>query len=153
MLRNPVERAYSHYKMSVKNGFELLSFKEALEQESNRIEYGKNHLNHNYIFQKLAYRTKGIYINYLKNWYSSFDKASILIIDSNKYFLDPKPNFKKIIEFLDIEDFTPNSFNWKNQGVETAIPPKVKKELIDFYQPYNKELYAFLDENFNWDEI
>ncbi len=37
IIRNPVDRAYSHYLMSRKRGLEQLSFKQALSQEHERI--------------------------------------------------------------------------------------------------------------------
>jgi hypothetical protein len=38
VLRQPADRAYSHYIMMVRSGREWLSFEEALEQERTRIE-------------------------------------------------------------------------------------------------------------------
>ena len=123
----------------------------AEEEENDRINYGETaSSNHNYIFQKLAYRTKGIYINYIKNWYALFDKNAILIIDSNEYFHNPELTYKKVLDFLNLEDFIPESFNWKNKGEETTIPSLAREELKGFYRPYNKELFAFLGKDFNW---
>jgi hypothetical protein len=37
LLRNPVDRAYSHYHYEVKNGLETLSFAEAIDREDERL--------------------------------------------------------------------------------------------------------------------
>ncbi len=37
LLRDPIERAFSHYRMNVKDGTEALSFEEALANERRRI--------------------------------------------------------------------------------------------------------------------
>jgi len=37
LLRNPVDRAYSHYQMNVRKGIEALSFEDAVEQEPSRL--------------------------------------------------------------------------------------------------------------------
>lgn len=38
IFRNPVDRAFSHYLMTYRRGFEPLSFEDATEQEPNRIK-------------------------------------------------------------------------------------------------------------------
>ena len=37
LMRNPIDRAYSHYQMEADTGNEELSFEEAIEQEEKRI--------------------------------------------------------------------------------------------------------------------
>ena len=51
MLRNPVDRAYSHYNMMVKKGLEQLSFEDAIKSETERLsgEMNKMLADENYI--------------------------------------------------------------------------------------------------------
>ena len=51
ILRNPIDRAYSHYNMQVKNGYETLSFEEAIKNEEKRImgEREKEEQDENYV--------------------------------------------------------------------------------------------------------
>ena len=44
ILRNPVDCAYSHYQMKVRNKIELLSFEEAIEAEEKRGAEAKEQL-------------------------------------------------------------------------------------------------------------
>ena len=49
-LRNPVDRAYSHYHHNIRLGVEHLSFDEAIDKEDERLsgEYEKILINENY---------------------------------------------------------------------------------------------------------
>jgi hypothetical protein len=63
ILRDPVERAYSHYLMSVRRGYETLGFVEAVNREGERIgenDFGNNHFSYiarsRYASQILEYK-------------------------------------------------------------------------------------------------
>ena len=74
-LRDPVERAYSHYKERVRHGAEPLSFEEALEAEPGRLNgeaerivrdpsyRSKAHEDHSYLAQ-------GRYLDMLPRWFA-----------------------------------------------------------------------------------
>jgi Sulfotransferase domain len=154
LLRNPVDRAYSHYKMAVKYGFEKLSFEEALEIEDKRLQYEQDEiipqLKHPYIFQKLGYRTKGIYVNYLSSWMNNFNEESLLIIKAEEYFTNPKENYQNIINFLQLNDFQLNSHELKNKGDNSQMKDATRIKLTEFYKPYNQQLSELLGKQFSW---
>ena len=63
VFRNPVDRAYSHYLMSVRRGHEKLSFSEALRAESARLKTGNPiHKQH------LSYLSRGFYMDQVKRY-------------------------------------------------------------------------------------
>ena len=78
LLRNPVDRALSHYKMSFRLGNEKLSFSEAIKRQSKGINsvikkmfsdgifYESNRKDHRFLI-------KGIYIRQLENWFKFFN--------------------------------------------------------------------------------
>ncbi|HEY9295730.1 MAG TPA: sulfotransferase domain-containing protein, partial [Phormidium sp.] len=73
LLRNPVERAISHYYHEVRLGFEDLGLEDAIAQEPARLEgetakiladetyYSYNH-------QHYTYLSRGVYVEQLNNW-------------------------------------------------------------------------------------
>jgi len=66
ILRNPVDRAYSHYLMTYKRGWDELSFKEAIKEEPQRIQkdfFSKNHQ---------SYITRGYYSKQIKRYLEYF---------------------------------------------------------------------------------
>lgn len=154
LLRNPVFRAYSHYKMAVKNGLEFADFEKALELEALRIEEGKNHPlshpDHNYSYQRLGYKSRGVYVNHLKNWLEVFSKNNILLLNSEDFFNSPLTNYSLVCEFLEIEKIKEIRFEKLNEGSPEPLKPSTKKMLEEFYKPYNEELFRLIGMRYDW---
>lgn len=97
-LRNPVDRAFSQYKMNVRINFESLSFEEALENEIHGIRLN--------FFRATAYKAMGLYYNQLKSYYDAFGRENIKIILFEDIGSKPNEVILGICEFLNIE-FSP----------------------------------------------
>jgi len=85
LLRNPIDRAYSHYQHHVIRGRESLSFEEAIDAEPGRIEGEYEKMMQDEYYRSLnyigyAYLTRGIYVDHLKRWGEYFDKDQFLIL-------------------------------------------------------------------------
>lgn len=153
LLRNPTERAYSHFKMSVDCGFEKLGFSEALEVENERLLFGEKSIKkykHNYIFQRLAYRTKGLYFNYLQNWLNEFSTSQIKIIQSEKLIQNPQHYYNEITDFLEIDRLQLDGFESLKVNNTSTISEDIKKQLDLFYKSYNEKLFDLIGEKYNW---
>lgn len=150
LLRNPVDRAFSHYKMAVKYGFEHLSFEEALAVEVERIEMGKK-WPHNYAYQRLAYRAKGEYSRLLKPWLEVFPTSQLLIVRSEDLFQEPKSTYTQILSFLQLEAMDATEFSKANVGQEGVIQPATRNQLQEHYKPFNAELEQLLGRSIHWD--
>lgn len=94
ILRDPVKRAYSAYNYLVRDSREKKSFKEALQEEENRI---KN--NYDFIW---AYKKAGLYYNQVKAYKESFTEVKIIIFED--FIEDVKDGLKDIFEFLRVEE-------------------------------------------------
>ncbi|MFT6982575.1 MAG: hypothetical protein ACJAUD_001342 [Crocinitomicaceae bacterium] len=151
LLRNPVDRAFSHYQMAVKFGFEKLSFEDALQCEDERLEYRYELDNkHNYMRQRLGYRTKGKYSEQLKKWLEFFPMNQIHVVQSEQLFWNPEIECQKVLEFLGVPSQIRTVLTQANAGTKKKISNALRTELNDFYAPYNRELYVLLNEDFNW---
>jgi hypothetical protein len=103
ILRNPVERAYSHYNYLVRNGFEDLPFETAIQKSV--IEKRKNQ---RWGFDYLGYgdycQGVSLYLKYFKKvkvmLYEDLDNASLVS--------------KDLCDFLDIEPFIQKGFPKRN---------------------------------------
>ena len=156
LLRNPVDRAYSHYNHMVRVGREPLSFEEAIEHEPERLageeekivadpRYSTfNHLHYSYL-------ARGRYIEQLQKWFAIFPREQMLILASEELYTSPATAYRKATEFLKLSDWAPNDFKAYKQGVYEEMPASTRKHLIDYYQPYNQKLYDFLNRNLDWD--
>lgn len=141
ILRNPVERAYSHYHHFKRRNLESLSFEEALcKEENGTIEPG---INRNYL-------ARGIYVEQLKRWMKLFPKEQFLILQSENYYKDPIKGLNQVCNFLNVGEW---DFEYM-KGPSYPYPKmneQTRKKLNEYYQPFNQELYEFLGVNFNWE--
>ena len=99
MLRNPVERAYSHYLHTLRDGLEDLDFNDAIQAESERLLNYENNLlsqlKYSYIYQSL-------YHKHLSKYFESFGRNNFFVINYDSQFLD-KSEFKLMIS--DLQNF------------------------------------------------
>ena len=108
-LRNPVSRAYSHYLMSKKRGYEPLNFLEALEKENSRIlnpishkGYESEELGH---FEKnhYGYVSRGLYSETISYLFEKFPKENIKVFVMEEFLNDKENIIKEILSFLNVE--------------------------------------------------
>lgn len=99
ILRNPIDRAYSHYLMSKRRGIEKKSFIKAIEVENDRIkinEYSKNHF---------SYINRGFYADQIKRYLKLFSKNNFLFIIFEEDFLsNRKSTISKLCNFLNVRE-------------------------------------------------
>jgi len=104
MLRNPVERAYSHYLMSLRRGYETLSFENAIACEYERINNTSNDTE--YFSQKnhFSYIDRGLYYKQIEEYLKYFPKENMLfILFEEDFLLKKEETINKILIFLGVE--------------------------------------------------
>ena len=155
LLRNPVDRAYSHYHHTKRIGREDLSFEDAIAQEESRVrqiearsrEMGlKSSPAYNY-----TYLASGMYAEQLKNWLKMFDKEQLLILKSEDFFDRPEAVFKQVLDYLNLPDWVPKKYQKYNYNrYSQRIKPETKKYLKQYFEPHNQNLYELLGKDFGW---
>jgi hypothetical protein len=154
IVRNPTDRAFSQYKMSQKKGWDTATFEQALELEEARIAEGaeraKDFNGHNYAFQRLGYRTRGQYVNYMRNWFNEFPKENILVLNSESFFENPSHVYETICDFLKIDNNVAVKFDKLNEGSGSKMDERTRESLNNYFKPYNEELFKLLNKKFDW---
>ena len=120
LMRNPIERSYSHYCMNIYKGYEKFSFSKALELERKRLKIGDKEL------KKFSYLARSNYSYLLKRLIKKFPKSEILYIkfeDITKTENQEK-TYARICSFLNVE-------NKKN--INLSLPYNVKKTFKSRY--------------------
>lgn len=120
ILRNPVDRAYSHYWHEVKLGYEWLSFEEAIKVEQERLAKGNiiNRIHYSYL-------DRGEYIEQIKRFRKYFSKDQILVLITEELKSNPEIIMRQIFEFLQINpDF--KSESWYNRKLNIGRKPRIK---------------------------
>ena len=156
LLRNPVDRAFSHYYHEVLSGLENLSFEEAIKEEPKRLSGEVEKMKeqngyYSFAYENYSYLERGKYIERIKVLYKTFDPNQIMIIKSEEFFSHPKLITNKVFDFLGLanfDQFSPDVFNHETEGI---ISSSTRKNLKEFFKPYNEELSSFLKKDFNWD--
>ena len=155
LLRNPIERAYSHYQMEVSLGYENKSFEVAINLENERLsgEKEKMLMDKNYFSYKrqiFSYLTSGIYVDQLKIWMNQFPKEQFLIIKTEDLANKPQEILNQVFEFLNLAKFDMSKFEKYNLGKYSEMNNHIRKKLVNYFLPHNEKLYKFLDNDFNW---
>jgi len=157
MIRNPIDRASSHYQMEFSHNNENLSFEDAIEQEENRIrgEFEKmlnNENNQGMNYPHRAYVKSGEYLEQIKRWIKFYPKEQILIIKSEDFFDNPEKITNQVLEFLDLPSIKLKKYEVIRKGNYDKMNPSTRKKLLEYFKPYNERLYKLLGINFHWDE-
>jgi len=157
VLRNPIDRAYSHYHHTVRLGHEPLPFEAAIAKEEERlgailerIAVDEDH--NDRTTQYYSYLSRGIYLDQLQNWYRTFRSEQLLILRSEDLFADPDGVFQKVLEFLGLPEFHLESYGASNSGRygREEMTERTREQLREFFEPHNQRLYRFLGRDFGW---
>jgi hypothetical protein len=155
MLRNPVERAYSHYQHEVRRQHETLSFAAAIDAEPGRLQGELERMIENPRYNSRehrwhAYATRGIYVDSLQKIMRLFDREQVLILRSEDYFAAPDATLNRVLDFLDLPRRQPSPVVRRNEGSYAAIDSRLRRRLVDFFAPHNARLSDFLGVDFGW---
>ena len=153
LLRNPTERAISHYFHEKKNGMEPLGIREALDAEDDRLRHSikqKNFKSNEFIHY--AYKSRGMYKEQLDRFLKLFPLNQLLVLSSEDFFCDTTFCLERIFNFLGVEqdcevgDLTPINVGSNKFSPESDI----YQYLDDYYSLHNQALYDLLGDNFGW---
>ena len=155
LLRNPIDRAYSHYQMQVRKGFESLSFEDAIKSENTRLlgEKEKIIANENYYafnYEIFSYLQRGIYVDQLERWLKVFSKKQILVLNTEEFNHNLTSTLSLIFDFLNVDDYDVKDLTKSNVGRYIPIKETTRNFLNDYFKPYNTRLYDLLNRNFEW---
>lgn len=95
LLRDPVERAYSHYLHNVSEGREPLSFQDALDAEQADPASKQNAWK--------GYFSDGVYADPLQRWFAQFPRDRFLILRSEDLAHAPDTVLAEIFCFLGVD--------------------------------------------------
>jgi hypothetical protein len=155
LLRDPVERAYSHWKERRTEGVEPLSFPEALAAEATRTAGERERLIADPTYSSTAYdwfsyRERGVYLDHLEPWLDHFDRSQLLVMASETLYRDPAGSYAKVLDFIGLPPHELPSYDVFNDRPSQGMDDAVRAELTDFYRPHNAALAQRLGMTFDW---
>lgn len=155
LLRDPVERAWSHYQERTANGVEPLSFEDALGAEDDRTagELERMLADPGYYSQAhdwYTYRSRGVYLPQVQNWRSVFPPDQLLVLRSEDMYADVQGVFDRITDFLGVPPFRLPTTRTFGAGKRSTMPEGAREELESFYAPFNRDLEDYLGRLLGW---
>jgi hypothetical protein len=156
LLRDPVERAWSHYQERIENGVEPLSFEAALAAEPDRTGGEVDRMLADPAYYSEAhdwytYRQRGVYVPQLRNWLSVFGPDQVLLLRSEDMYADVQAVYDRTCDFLQIPHHRlPNKSPVNASRSKSSVPEPSRSELAAFFAPHNRELEAFLGRSMDW---
>ena len=125
ILRNPIERAYSHWAMEHQRGNDPLPFHLALEQEEARCRKALP-LQH----RVFSYVDRGFYSAQLRRLWRFFSREQVLVLRQDELRLSPQTCLDKIWEHLRISRDKAITPLTRHKGhYQSAMPPTCRERL------------------------
>jgi hypothetical protein len=157
ILRNPIDRAYSHYQHMVRVGREPLNFEDAIAAEPERLagEAEKVAVDPRYPTYKhlqYSYLSRGDYLPQIQRWHSLFPKERMLILRSEDLYQEPAATMEQTQAFLGLKAWHPKKdYGVFKGGSYEPMQPSTRAKLAAHFKPQNEALYTYLDRDFGWE--
>ena len=158
-LRNPVDRAISHYYHQVnrvkdepRNIEDAFSAAEIAKSIAAIESFGGDEiaLRRDKIWNTTRYLYGGLYARHLKNWLKSFPPEQLLILDYHQLETNPNLFLHRLFSFLNLQDEIPADVEKVYANNYPDAPPEVRNRLNDYFKTYNRELNAMPQINLSW---
>ncbi len=122
MLRNPASRAFSHYLMSLRRGYETLSFEDAIKNESERIKVDDTNKKWLSKRNNFSYIDRGYYAKQIERYLKFFPKENMhFILFEDEFLKHKEETLNDIYKFLGIKSGVDLELNLKSNP---ATEPK-----------------------------
>ena len=157
LLRDPVDRAYSHYWHERVRGFEALtSFEAAVDAEPGRLRSEQAHMEEDpsyvsFSHQHHSYLARGRYLEQLRRWHALFPRTRLLLLKSEDFLTDPGPVYRTVLRFLELPEWTPERVGRQfNVGSYPPMRSSTRQRLVSYFADQNERLYEYTGRDFGW---
>jgi hypothetical protein len=158
VLRNPIDRAYSHFQFSRRDGTEECeAFEDALSREEERLRpesermAAEPHYN-SWNFGAWSYLTRSRYAEQLERWLAIFPREQLLFLNAEDMFSDPQGALDATTEFLGLPPHRLEQATHLNVSPKyETLPTGVRESLADYFRPHNERLYELVGTDFGWE--
>jgi len=153
LLRNPVDRAYSHYQHNVLRGTESLSFEEALDAEAERLLAGGEKRASASHERRHSYVARGRYADQLSRWLEAYPPEQLLVLFSEHLYRDPGAQYARVLDFLQLPEHSLARYEAHTRRAPWTGPelsPATRARLEELFAPDNARLADLLKTEPPW---
>jgi hypothetical protein len=155
LLRNPIDRAYSHFAMERARGDEGLDFAAALDAEPSRLGGEEDRLVADPAYVSRAHKhysyvARGEYWRQLQRWREAVPPDQLLVLRSEDLYRRPAAIFARVATFLGIDASVDVPFTAHNRSEAPPVDPAQRRQLAAHFAPHNARLGSHLDWEPDW---
>lgn len=158
LLRNPVDRIWSHHHERVNAGTEPLPFREALEAEADRIAGEEERIRREprYYSERhdfSTYLARSRYLEHLEPWLDALYPEQLHVIRSEDLYTNPTTTLLEAHRFLGLPPVPPETPHRFNYVPAEKMDPATRAWLTDYYRPHVHALEERLGRSFGWKDL
>jgi hypothetical protein len=154
LVRNPVDRALSHYHHEVALGRESLSFEDAVEREDERmsgeLERMRDPSYFSHAWWNHTYLARGRYAEQLERWLAVFPRERLLVVPSEDLLGQPADTYARVLEFLGAPPYELDAFPRIFEREYAPMEPATRRLLAERFTEPNRRLYDLLGRDLGW---
>jgi hypothetical protein len=157
LLRDPVDRAFSHYNHNRRRKeLEPLSFQDAVQQESERIGNDLERLSKHRPcdeekIKRYSYVHRGFYDEQLERWLKYFPREQLCILESEEFLEHSQSQLEVVLKFLGLPNHQFDVSTMFHVGeYDRQIPAETEEKLTELFRSHNQNLYRLIGREFNW---
>jgi hypothetical protein len=155
LLREPGERAYSHYQHEVALGREPLSFEDALGAEDERLRGEVERLSadpkaFSFAWWNHTYASRGLYADQLELWFELFPREQVLALTTDELGARPAETYATVLSFLGA---SPHALDSYPRVFDRDYPPmreETRTALTARFAEPNRRLEELLGRPLGW---
>jgi Sulfotransferase domain len=155
LVRNPVDRALSHYNHERALGREPLPFEAALAAEEERLRGEEERLLAEPRYFSRAwwshtYKARGRYAEQLERWLAVFPREQLLVVPSEELLEQPEAAHARVLAFVGAPAHRLNSYPRFFERQYQPMRPETRAELTAYFAKPNRRLYELLGRDLGW---
>jgi len=171
LVRNPVDRAYSHWNMFRQLWEKDPSFRPPSAQEHNwslllrmqdqgvvrpfadLVHWEMSTLPRVEDEPEPSLIRRGLYADQLQRLYESFPREQVLVVPTASLKAQPAQVLAEIFAFLDVDPMIAQKVDTAPRHERTyvdRIDERLRAELSEFFRPYNQRLYEIVGKDLGW---
>ena len=156
LLRNPIDRALSHYHHVCRSGMEHLDFATAISLEGLRLEGEEDKLRRDARYvslnhRRFSYLSRGLYARQLRHWLRFFPRTQLHLLLFEDLVRDPAAALQSVEDFVGLPRWQPDAFPAENTGGRyPPMPPPLRAALADFFREPNARIAEILGRDPGW---
>ncbi|MEV4252819.1 sulfotransferase [Spirillospora sp. NPDC049652] len=158
VLRDPVERAFSHYRERRRqHAEELETFEDALAAEADRLAGEEEKIRtvpgyRSYAHEQQSYRAQSEYAPHLRRWLLHFPPERVHVLVAEEFYADQQRAIDGVAAFLGLPAAPlPKAASkvW-NPAPSAELKDATRRALAEHYAPFNADLEKLLGRELPW---